>query len=226
MAAVTTPAPLTAALPGVRRLAGIGAVGFAAIVAGTNLLVGDLPRPGIPLAEIAAWYAANGGRVGITTAAYAVNIVLLMLFASNVRELVRDSDAARPWTTMGVIGLTALAVSFGAVTAAQVALVELAGAGATPAFAAIWALHSAAFSVNVAVLAIAILGLSIGLYAGGLTPAWQRALGVTGAVLLVLGGMGGLGAGAESLLGLPGLGGFLIWLVWLTTTGVRLLRTR
>jgi hypothetical protein len=58
-----------------------------------------------------------------------VNIVLLMLFASNVRELVRGDDAARPWSTMGLIGLTALAVSFGAVTAAQVALVELAGGG-------------------------------------------------------------------------------------------------
>jgi hypothetical protein len=226
MAAVTTRVPRTAAPPAARRLAGIGAVGFAAIVAATNLLIIDVPQPGTPLAEIAAWYAANGGRVGIATAAYAVNIVLLMLFASNVRELVRGDDAARPWSTMGLIGLTALAVSFGAVTAAQIALVELAGGGATPAFAALWALHNAAFSVNVAVLAIAILGLSIGLHAAGLTPAWQRTLGVVGAVLLVLGGAGGLGGGAESPLGLPGLGGFLIWLVWLTTTGVRLLRTR
>ena len=61
--------------------------------------------------------------------------------------------------------------------------------------------------------------------ASGLTPSWQRLLGVAGGGLLIAAGAANLAIADGSTVLFVGLPGFAAWLVWLTATGVRLVRS-
>ena len=60
----------------------------------------------------------------------------------------------------------------------------------------------------------------------GLTPPWQRRLGVAGGGLLLAAGAANLAIADGAALVFVGLPGLAAWLVWLLTTGVRLVRAR
>ncbi|WP_235929080.1 hypothetical protein [Marisediminicola senii] len=69
------------------------------------------------------------------------------------------------------------------------------------------------------------IGGAIAAHASGLTPAWQRVLGLVGGTLLLAAGLGNLAIADGSPLIIVGLLGFAAWLVWLLVTGVRLVRS-
>jgi hypothetical protein len=69
------------------------------------------------------------------------------------------------------------------------------------------------------------IGVTLAAHASGLTPAWQRLLGLVGGTLLLIAGLGNFAIAEGSALIFVGLLGFLAWLVWMLTTGVRLLRS-
>lgn len=219
----------TASTPGMRvstaRLGGIAALGFAVGVALQNgvFLVG-VPEPGSDLAEAASWYTANRGRTMAASAIVGLNIPFILIFAAMLRELGQATEAARRWTTVGMLGATAMVGVFGAVAAGQIASLLFAEAGATDAFAAAWALHNALFAVNVSVLGTAFLGFALGGHAAGITASWQRTIGVTGAALLLLTGLANTVVTDGSPVIFVGFAGFVLWVVWLVGAGFTLIR--
>ncbi len=74
-------------------------------------------------------------------------------------------------------------------------------------------------------LGASFVGTALAAHASGLTPAWQRLLGLVGGGLLVVAGVGNLAVADGSALVFVGLAGFAAWLVWLVATGVRLVRS-
>ena len=64
------------------------------------------------------------------------------------------------------------------------------------------------------------------LFRSGLTPRWQRLLGVAGGSLLLAAGACSLAIADGSPLLFVGMPGYVAWLVWLLATGLRLVRTR
>jgi len=68
------------------------------------------------------------------------------------------------------------------------------------------------------------IGAALAAHASGLTPAWQRLLGVVGGGLLIAAGTANLAIADGSALLFVGLPGLAAWLVWLVVTGLRLIR--
>lgn len=69
------------------------------------------------------------------------------------------------------------------------------------------------------------IGVAFAAHASGLTPAWQRLLGLVGGSLLLAAGLGNLAIADGSPLIFVGLLGLNAWIVWLLTIGARLLRS-
>lgn len=67
--------------------------------------------------------------------------------------------------------------------------------------------------------------LYLAAHASGLTPAWQRQLGLVGGSLLLAAGLGNVAIADGSALIFVGLLGIAAWLVWLLATGVPLVRS-
>jgi hypothetical protein len=210
--------------PSTARLAGIAALGFAAGVVVQNAILAGAPTPDMSFSEAARWYAENRTRAAAAGAIVGINLPLLLIFAATMRELGRANESARRWMHVGAFGAVGMVAVFGAVAAGKIASVLLAEAGDSSAFAAVWTLHNAAFAINLSVLGTAFLGFALGAHAAGLTHAWQRAVGVVGAVLLLAAGLAGTAVTDGSPVVFVGFGGFVLWLVWLVTTGTGLLR--
>jgi hypothetical protein len=120
-----------------------------------------------------------------------------------------------------------LAAIFALVNVLQIALALSDGglAGPTPAFELVWQAHAAAFELMLPMLGTSFIGMALAAHASGLSPAWQRLLGLAGGSLLVAAGVGNLAIADGSALIFVGLLGFAAWLVWLVVTGVRLVRS-
>ncbi len=93
------------------------------------------------------------------------------------------------------------------------------------AFELVWQVHAAAFALALPTLGTIFIGAALATHANGLTPAWQRLLGLVGGSLLLAAGLGNLAIADGSALIFVGLLGFAAWLVWLLATGVRLVRS-
>ena len=87
-------------------------------------------------------------------------------------------------------------------------------------------MHAAAFAWSLAALGTTFIGAALATHASGLTPSWQRLLGVAGGGLLLAAGAANLAIADGSAVLFVGLPGFAAWLVWLLATGVRLVRAR
>ena len=98
--------------------------------------------------------------------------------------------------------------------------------GPTSVFGLVWQVHAAAFALTLPLLGTACIGSALAAHASGLTPAWQRVLGLLGGSLLLAAGLGNFWVAGGSPLIFAGLLGFATWLVWLFVTGVRLIRSR
>jgi hypothetical protein len=86
-------------------------------------------------------------------------------------------------------------------------------------------MHAAAFAWSMAALGTTFIGAALATHASGLTPSWQRLLGVAGGGLLIAAGAANLAIADGSTVLFVLLPGFAAWLVWLTATGVRLVRS-
>jgi hypothetical protein len=95
----------------------------------------------------------------------------------------------------------------------------------TPAFELVWQIHAAAFGLALPMLGTTCIGVAFAAHASGLTPAWQRLLGLVGGSLLLAAGLGNLAIADGSPLIFVGLLGLNAWIVWLLTIGARLLRS-
>ena len=221
--ATTTAAPTGTFTPA--RAAALGALGFAAGVFVQNafLLVG-MPDASAPASEAATWLTENRARAGAASALVGVNLPLLLLFTASLRSLSRDTPAARLGVDLGSFAVVVLAAVFAVVAATQIAATLIADGGATPAFASLWTLHNAAFSISFTALGVTLLGFSIGAYSAGLSVRWQRSVGLVSAALLLVAGLSNTAVAAGSPMIYVGLAGFALWIVWLVSTGVRLLR--
>ncbi len=212
------------------RLVGAAAIAFAVSVAMENAVYGFPAAPtfGAPIEEVLAYYAANRGSVAIATGVVALSLPLLLVFVTGLHGLVeRRGGAGADWSRLAVAAGATLSAVLVLVNALQIGLALAAGglAGPTPAFELVWQVHAAAFALALPTLGITSIGAALAAHASGLTPAWQRLLGLVGGSLLLAAGVGNLAIADGSALLFVGLAGFAAWLVWLLATGVRLVRS-
>ncbi|WBB91374.1 hypothetical protein [Verrucosispora sp. WMMC514] len=217
------------------RLVGAAAIAFAVLVVTENVLfavTGALPY-GAPIEEVLAYYAANRDAVAIVSGLVAVYLPLLLVFVTGLHGLVkRRGGAGTDWSRLALTAGATLSAIFVLVNVLQIGLALSASALAasalaepTPAFGLVWQIHAAAFALALPMLGTTCIGSALAAHASGLTPAWQRLLGMVGGSLLLAAGLGNLAIADGSPLIFVGLLGFVAWLVWLLATGVRLVRS-
>lgn len=185
------------------------------------------PTYGDPLGEVLAYHAANRDAVAVAVGFEALNLPLLLLFVTGLQGLVQRRGAAgTDWSRLAVTAGATLSAIFALLIATHIAVV-LAAEGLTeptPAFELVWQLHAAAFALALPALGATFIGAALATHASGLTPPWQRLLGVAGSSVLILAGAGNLAIADGSPLVFAGVAGLVAWLLWLVVTGLRLIR--
>lgn len=210
------------------RLVGAAAIALAASMVIQNAVVVGAPVFGDPIEEVLAFHAENRVAVAIAVGQEALNLPLLLGFVTGLHGLVgRRGGAGADWSRLAVAAGATLSAVFALSAVLWIGVVLSAGelAEPSPAFELAWQLHAAAFALALPALGTTFIGAALAAHASGLTPAWQRLLGLVGGSLLLAAGLGNLAIADGSALLFVGLPGFAAWLVWLLATGVRLVRS-
>jgi len=212
------------------RLVGAAAIAFVVSVVIENAVfaVTGAKAYGDPIEEVLAYYAANRDSVAIASGLVALYLPLLLVFLTGLHGLVeRRGGAGADWSRLALAAGATVSAIFVLVNVLQIGLVLSAGGltEPTPAFELVWRAHAAAFALALPTLGTTFIGSALAAHASGLTPAWQRLLGLVGGSLLLAAGLGNLAIADGSPLLFVGLLGFAAWLVWLLATGVRLVRS-
>jgi hypothetical protein len=212
------------------RLVGATAIASAAAVLIDNVVVGwvNSPTYAAPMKEVLAFHAENRAAVAIAVGLEALNVPLLLLFVTGLHGLVgRRGGAGADWSRLAV----AAGATFSAVMAFYAVLwdgVVLSAGELTepsPVLELAWQMHAAAFAWSLPALGTTFIGAALATHASGLTPPWQRLLGVAGGGLLLAAGTANLAIADGSAILFVGVSGLAAWLVWLLATGVRLVRS-
>ena len=226
-AATTRPTPARALG---KRVVGATAIASAASVVIDNAVVAwaGTPSYAAPIKEVLAFHADHPAAVAIAVGLEALNVPLLLGFLSGLHGLVgRRGGTGADWSRLAVAaGATFLAVmALYAVLWEGVVLSAGELAEPSPVFELAWQMHALSWALSLPALGTTFIGAALAAHASGLTPAWQRLLGLVGGSLLLAAGVGNLAIAAGSALIFVGLLGFAAWLVWLLATGVRLVRS-
>ena len=225
----TRPGPETSPAGAVTmRVVGATAIALAASVVIQNAVPVGAPTFGDPIEEVLAWHAQNRVAVAIAVGLEALHLPLLLGFVTGLHGLVgRRGGAGADWSRLAVAAGATLSAVFALSAVLWIGVVLSAGelAEPSPAFELAWQLHAAAFALALPALGTTFIGAALAAHASGLTPAWQRLLGLVGGSLLLAAGVGNLAIADGSALLFVGLPGLAAWLVWLLATGVRLVRS-
>lgn len=191
--------------------------------------VSDAPTYADAMTDVLAYHATHRSNVAIAVGLEALNLPLLLGFLAGLHGLVvRRGGAGSVFSRLALAAGATVSAVFALYAVAWIGVVLYAGQSTdpSPAVQLVWQLHAAAFALALPALGTTFLGAALATHAAGLTPPWQRALGVVGSGLMIAAGAASLAIADGSSLLFVGLPGFAAWLVWLLTTGVRLLRTR
>src|SRR5262245_49612694 len=118
--ATTTSRPLPPAVPprrlDERRLAGIGAIGFASIVILTNILQGATPAMDADAAEVVTYLTDHRAQNVFATAAFGAGALFLLSFASAFYGRLKAAGRADDlvWARLGMIGALLILPTFAA----------------------------------------------------------------------------------------------------------------
>lgn len=222
-AAITTAPALTDRA--IRRIAGCAALVFAVLLLIQNVIRSGEPAFDADPAAVSQYFAVHRIAVVLPLALFPFGMASLLCLAGGLRTLVADRHD-RFLVDVGTLAVVVIAALFGVVN-----IVEIALAGAAPqatsaaaVVAGLWAVHAAAFGLNLAAIAIALFTLSCFCVRHHLVPRWVRPLGMVGAGCLFLAAFGAVAIVEGSALLYLGFAGFLAWGVFLVLAGVGLLR--
>jgi hypothetical protein len=208
---------------------GATAITLAASVVIQNAVVVGAPGYWDPIKEVFAYHAENRGAVGIAVGLEALNLPLLLGFLAGLHGLVgRRGGAGADWWRLALAAGATLSAIFALYAVLWSGVVLLAGelSEPSPVFEIVWRMHAGAFALALPALGTTFIGAALAARASGLTPPWQRLLGLAGGGLLIAAGTANLAIADGSSLLFVGMPGYTAWLVWLLATGVRLVRAQ
>lgn len=213
------------------RVVGATAIALAASMVLQNAMFAATGPPGYgnPIAEVLAWHQQNAVVVAIAVGQEALHLPLLLGFVTGLHGVVgRRGRAGADWSRLAVAAGATLSAIFAIYSVLWIGTVLSARdlVEPNPTFELAWQLHAAAYALALPALGTTFIGAALAAHASGLTPPWQRLLGVAGGGLLLAAGAASLAIADGSALLFVGLAGIAAWIVWLLATGVRLVRAR
>jgi len=208
------------------RVAGVGAVGFAALVVVQNVVRGSAPLPGDEMSEVVSYFGDHRATMVALLLTFVASLCCLVSFLGGVARRLLHSQR-RGFATLGLVGAATVIAMFSGVVASEQALSVVARTSDPDrgAASALWALHNSIFTVNLLFIGLALVGLSRAGIAAGVTPRWFGPLAPIGAALLAGGTVAGpfIAAGDAPGVFAVSVIGFMTWLLFLVSTGVRLI---
>jgi hypothetical protein len=139
-----------------------------------------------------------------------------------------DRQESRWWASVGALAATSIAGLFAVVNIIEIVLTAKAAslAGSPDVVEALWAVHAAAFGLDLAAIAVALIGLSRAAASLRLIPSWMAAAAFPGAACLFVAAVFTVALTNGGPWLAVGLIGFVIWLVFVVTAAVALLGGR
>ncbi len=155
------------------RLAGIGGLVFAATLLAQNIIRASAPGFGAAPAQVTAYFLHHRAAALVPLGLFPAGMLALFAFVAAVWARA-DREESRWQASMGALGAATIAVLFAIVNITEIVLTAKAGQlAASPAVVqALWAVHAAAFGLDMAAMAVALLGLSHAAASMRLIPGW------------------------------------------------------
>ncbi|SDG93559.1 hypothetical protein SAMN05421505_109173 [Sinosporangium album] len=212
------------------RVAGVGAIAFAAAIVTGNLIAvpAGLPTVGTYIDKVDVFFETQGGVVGLASALTPLAWVFATLFGAGAVAVLRRHGHAdtEAWSLVGFGGILMQNIAFAGIIAVRLGLAAASPYG-TAGNAVLWKFHDALFTLNGTFLAVALVGLSVAGLRAGLTRPWHGVLGLLSAALMFGSAtLAPLVIDRSGPLGLLGLVGWLLWVVWIVAYGIVLIRLK
>jgi hypothetical protein len=209
------------------RLAGLGGLVFAATLLAQNIIRASGPGFGAAPARVTAYFLHHRAAALVPLGLFPVEMIALFAFVAAVWARA-DREESRWQASVGTLGAATIAALFAIVNITEIVLTAKAGRlGGSPAVVqALWALHAAAFGLDLAAIAVALLGLSYAAASMRLIPAWLTIAAWPGAACLLIAAVFTVALTNGGPWVAVGLAGFIVWLVFVITASVSLLRER
>ena len=208
------------------RLAGIGGLVFVAALVVQNLLRARAPGFDAAPGTVTAYFLHHRAAALIPLGMFPIEMLALFAFVAGVWTSASRSED-RWWATMGTLGAAAIAALFAIVNIVEIVLTAKAEnlAHVPGVVEALWAVHAAAFGLDLAAIAVALIGLSRAATSTALIPAWLGTAAVPGAGCLLIASVFTVALTNGGPWLVLGLVGFVVWLVFVVATSISLLRT-
>jgi hypothetical protein len=206
------------------RLAGAGGLVFAASLVADNIIRAGAPGFNAAPTQVSAYFLDHRVAAIVPLGLFPAGLTLF-LFAAGLWARARQEES-RWWAGVGVLGAATIAVLFAIVNITEIALTAKARSlAASPAVVqALWAVHAAAFGLDLAAIAVALLGLSYAAVSVSLIPAWFKVVAWPAAACLLTASVFTVALANGGPWVAVALPGFAAWIVFVITASARLLR--
>jgi hypothetical protein len=209
------------------RLAGAGGLVFAATLVADNLIRAGAPGFDAAPAQVSAYFLDHRAAALVPLGLFPAGLLALFPFAAGLWARARQEES-RWWASVGVLGTATIAALFAIVNITEIVLTAKAAqlASSPGVVQALWTLRSAAFGLDLAAIAVALVGLSRAAAAMRLIPSWLALTAWPGAVCLLTAATFTVALADGGPWLAVGLAGFIVWIVFVITASVSLLRGR
>lgn len=206
-------------------IGGIGGLAFVVSVIVQNGLRAGFPANDANAARIVAYYGSHRGTSMALAVLFPIGAFGLAAFlGAMLARLGRGDHRAAAYG--GAFGAAGIIGTYTMLIATDLAIAGYVhrGGPSPEVVDGLWVLHNAIFGVLLVSIGVALAGLSAAAAASGLIPEWWKALGLAGAVLLLVAAATTPAIIDASPTMFIGLAGFVVWIVFVTVSSVRLLR--
>ena len=209
------------------RLAGTGGLVFAAILVADNIIRASAPGFDAAPAQVSAYFLDHRAAALVPLGLFPAGLLAFFPFVAGLWARARQEDS-RWWASVGVLGAATIAALFAIVNITEIVLTaKAAQLASSPAVVqALSTLRAAAFGLDLAAIAVALIGLSRAAGAMRLIPSWLALTAWTGAVCLLTAATFTVALADGGPWLAVGLAGFIVWVVFVITASVSLLRGR
>lgn len=212
----------------INRIAGIGGLCFAATLLADNIIRARAPGLDAAPAQVTDYFLDNRVAAVVPLGLFPVGLLALLPFIAGVWTRARQEETLWWWASTGALGAAAIVALFGMVNITEIVLTaKAAQLAASPAVVqALWTLRGAAFGLDLAAIAVALIGLSRAAASLSLIPAWLAVAALPGAACLIIASIFTVALADGGPWLAVGLAGFIVWLVFLVVASISLLRRR
>lgn len=215
-------------VPATDRVAGAGGLVFAATLIVQNALRASGPSFTSGPTTVTSYFADHPVAGLVPLGLFPLGMLALFCFAAGIGARGRDGLATRWWAAVGILAVVTIAGLFALVNITEIVIAARGGEliGSPSVIRALWSIHSAAFGLNLAAIAIALLALSRAARVLRLIPRVLAIAALPGAACLFLAAIFTVAIvdGASWLY--LGYVGFAVWGIFLIVTAAALLTGR